>query len=268
MKIKNSFHLDYIKEEHSRRSQANPHYSLRAFARDLGVSPSWLSDFMLEKKGMSEHTAVRIGRTLGMTPSEEKVFLLSAKARHARSPGERAAAQKELNSFKRTKTFSMKPDDFLKTGTWYHQAILELTELESFTHHELEIAERLRLPLPTIRRALADLQEAGLLEFQNGKMKACYPETESTQDIPSVAIRKYHEQILQKGVKALHEQAFDQREYGSATFAFDASRIKEAKAVLRNFQKRFSDEFYKNSENKDSVYQFSFQFFRVDQKRK
>lgn len=268
MQINNSFHLKYIKDEYARRTQANPHYSLRAFARDLGVSPSWLSDFMLEKKGMSDRTAIRMALVLGLTPSEEKVFLLSAKARHARSPIERATAQKELNSYKRTKTFSMRPNDFLKTGTWYHQAILELTELENFTHHEFEIAERLRLPLPTIRRALSDLHEAGLLEFQNGRMKACFPETESTQDIPTTAIRKYHEQILQKGVKALHEQAVHQREYGSATFAFDASRIEEAKAVLRSFQKRFSEEFYKNSENKDSVYQFSFQFFRVDQKRK
>ena len=196
------------------------------------------------------------------------MFLLNTKASHSRSPRERSEARKELSDLKTKKTYSMRPNDFSKTGTWYHQAILELTELESFSHHEFEIAERLRLPLQTVRRALGDLQEAGLLEIQNGRMHANFPETESTQDIPSMAIRKYHEQMLQKGVQALHEQHVQQREYGSATFAFDASRIEQAKAALRDFQKKFSDEFYTNSENKNSVYQYSFQFYRIDQERK
>ncbi len=268
MKIKGSFHIDYIKDEYARRTHQNPHYSLRAFARDLEVSPSWLSDFMVGKKGISEGAALRICRKLGLTVSEEKIFCLSAKAKHSRSPQERETAAKELNNMKRSSAFAMKPKDFIKTGAWYHQAILELTELDDFSHHEFEIVERLRLPLAAIRRALTDLQEEGLLEIKNGKMRAMFLETESTMDIPSVAVRKYHEQILQKGISALHEQAVQQREYGSATFAFDVSRVEEAKAVLRKFQKDFSNEFYISSENKDSVYQFSFQFFRMDQKRK
>ncbi len=268
MSTENAFHFRYIKDEFTRRSQANPHYSLRAFARDLDVSPSWLSDFMLEKKGLSPAAAKRLVSVLSFTNSEAKVFLLSASAHHARSPKDREAARKQLASLKKNKAFTMKPNDFIKTGTWYHQAILELTEVEDFGHHELEIAERLRLPLPTIRRALQELQEAGLLMIEHGKMKSCFPETESTADFPSAAIRKFHEQVIQKSLKALHEQAVQDREYGSATFAFEASRINEAKQALREFQKKFSDEFYTNSKNKDSIYQFSLQFFRLDTKRK
>jgi uncharacterized protein (TIGR02147 family) len=268
MSTNNAFHVQYITEEYNRRSQANPHYSLRSFARDLDVAVSWLSDFLSGKKGLALPTAERFITTLGLSPSEAKLFLLSTKAYHSRSAKDREEALKELKALKKSDSYKMRPNDFVLTGTWYHQAILELTELEEFSHHEFEIAERLRLPLATIRRALQELQNAGMLEIKNGKMKALFPETESSADLPSAAIRKYHEQILQKSLKALHEQPLDQREYNSVTFAFDAGRVVEAKKALRKFHKQFTDEFYSNSKNKDSVYQLSLQFFRIDQKRK
>lgn len=268
MSTNKAFHIQSLADEYNRRSQANPHYSLRSFARDLDVAVSWLSDFLAEKKGLSAETAERLAATLGLSPTESKLFLLSTKAYHSRSTTERAEAMKELKALKKSDAYKMRPQDFASIGTWYHQAILELTELEEFNHHEFEIAERLRLPLQTIRRALQELQDAGVLEIKNGKMKAQFPETESSADLPSAAIRKYHEQILQKGLKALHEQPIDQREYTSVTFAFEADRVVEAKKALRKFHKQFTDEFYSNSKNKDSVYQLSFQFFRIDQKRK
>jgi len=260
------FHFTYIAEEYARRCQANPHYSLRAFARDLDVTPSWLSDFLSEKKGLSPLAAERFVTLLGFSNSEAKLFILSVKAHHSRSAKAREDAQKELATLKKSSSFKMMSKDFSLTGTWYHQAVLELTEVEGFSHQETEIAERLKLPLATIKRALVQLQEAGLLEIKNGKMKSCYPETESTIDLPSVAIRKYHEQIIQKGLTALNEQSVHQREYASTTFAFDASRTAEAKKALRKFQKEFADEFYTKSKNKNSVYQLSLQFFRIDQK--
>jgi uncharacterized protein (TIGR02147 family) len=221
-----------------------------------------------EKKGLSPSAAERFVPLLGFSTSEAKLFILSVKAHHSRSAKAREVAQKELATFKKISSFKMKPKDFSSTGTWYHQAILELTEVESFTHQDSEIAERLRLPLPTIKRALIQLQEAGLLEIKNGKMKSCFPETESTMDMPSVAIRKYHEQIIQKSLTALHEQPVHQREYSSATFAFEANRAAEAKKFLRKFQKGFAEDFYTNSKNKNCIYQLSLQFFRIDQNGK
>ncbi|MEK2690855.1 TIGR02147 family protein [Bdellovibrio sp. GT3] len=267
MKLDQSFHYKYLADEFARRSNANPHYSLRSFARDLEVTPSWLSDFLSNKKGMAPKTAERLSVLLGMALTESRVFILSSKAFHSRSEKDRKAATLELASFKQTKSYKMRPKDFSATGTWYHQAILELTEVEGFSHHEYELMERLRLPQATIRRAIQDLIAAELLKIEDGKMKPCFPETESTMDISSIAIRNFHEQVLNKGIKALHEQTVTHREFGSTTFAFDDSKIDEAKKALRKFQKQFADDFYTKSANKNSVYQFSVQFFRIDRKK-
>lgn len=262
------FHLQYLTAEYTKRMQKNPHYSLRSFARDLDVPVSWLSEFLNSKKGMSLETAQKLCKSLFLSPSETNMFILSVRANHSRRLEDRKAARAELKAYKVVDTFKMKPADFTETGAWYHQTILELTEVEDFEHTEIDIARRLRLPLPTIKRALQALQGAGLLKIENGKMKASFAETESPMDTPSLAMRKYQEQILQKGATALHEQPLDTREFISVTFAFDSDRIKHAKKSLREFHKRFTDEFYTKSDHKNSVYQLSIQFFRMDQRGK
>lgn len=261
-----NFHLNYLSTEFAKRIQRNPHYSLRSFARDLGVPPSWLSEFLNAKKGMSLTTAEKICRSLNLSLSETELFLLGVRAAHARNPKDRAEAAVLLKKYKKTEAFNMKPADFIEIDSWYHQSILELTEVEDFAHTENDIAQRLRLPAPTVKRAVASLQKFGLLKIKDGRMLATYPETESSLDTPSLAMRKYQEQILQKGANALHEQPNHMREFMSVTFAFEAERIAEAKKALRQFQKQFSSEFYNKSERKNSVYQFSLQFFRMDQK--
>lgn len=248
--------------------QKNPHYSLRSFARDLDVPASWLSEFLSSKKGMSVRTAQKLCKNMALSPSDADLFILSVRANHSRRPADRKAACAEIKEYKVIEAFKMKPHDFIEIGAWYHQAILELTEVEDFEHTEIDIARRLRLPLPTIKRALQSLQEAGLLLVEDGKMTASFSETQSPMDTPSLAMRKYQEQILQKGAMALHEQHLDEREFVSMTFAFDSARIQEAKKSLRKFYKQFADEFYTKSDHKDSVYQLSFQFFRMDHRGK
>ena len=51
----------YLQEELALRKARRPQYSLRAFARDLGMSPSALSEFLAGQQGMSKDRAVGIG---------------------------------------------------------------------------------------------------------------------------------------------------------------------------------------------------------------
>lgn len=52
------------------RSAANHNYSLRAYARDLGVSPGFLSDILRGKKHLSQENAKSIFTTLGFSDVE------------------------------------------------------------------------------------------------------------------------------------------------------------------------------------------------------
>lgn len=261
------FHISYIANEFRLRMHRNPQYSLRSFARDLGVGAAWLSEFLNHRKGISEPKAMAICQALGLSQQEQSLFVLSVKALYSRSRLDREKAKRELRLFKSAPAFKMKEADFIEIGSWYHQAILELTEVNDFSHSVPDAAKRLGLPVGTVERAIEELISQGQLKISESKWVAVYPETQSTSDRPSQGIKEYHTQILDKAKLALSEQRVSEREFTTATFAFDADRIEAAKRAIRKFQKEFLDEFYSPDSTKDSVYQISMQLFRLDKKQ-
>ena len=97
MSKKQLFHLQYLTTEYIQRMQKNPHYSLRSFARDLGVPASWLSEFLSSKKGMSLENAKKICQALSLSPTDSDQFTLSVRAHHSRSPQDRKTARSEMS---------------------------------------------------------------------------------------------------------------------------------------------------------------------------
>ena len=75
--IADPLHIHIIKEEFSKRVTRNSSYSLRAFARDLGVSPASLSCFLNQKKGISEKKATDIAGRLDLNLSKKEQFIIS-----------------------------------------------------------------------------------------------------------------------------------------------------------------------------------------------
>ncbi len=261
-------HIHILSRELDSRVSKNPQYSLRSFARNLGVAPSWISDVLNGKKGISVNKASDLCRTLGFTRQETEVFVLSVQAAHARRISDRDLAQTRLNNL--SKEFGIavkiKQDDLALAGSWYHQAILELTELEEFDHTEAWLAKKLNLSPKLISSAIQRLVTIGWLKIQDGKMQPQSEITESSFDIPSQAIKNYHREILEKAQVSLSEDAVDEREFLSMTLGFDSRRMQEAKEDIRKFQAAFAEKYFKD-EKKDSVHQLSVQFFRVDKKK-
>jgi transcriptional regulator with XRE-family HTH domain len=55
-----------LSDELARRRQRNPHYSLRAFARDLGTDHATLSQILRERRPLSSRMITALGRRLGI----------------------------------------------------------------------------------------------------------------------------------------------------------------------------------------------------------
>ena len=263
------YHIQYLHTELERRVAKNPQYSLRSFARDLSITSSWLSEVLSGKKGMSLEKAESLCFGSGLSSVESKLFQLSVRAAHSRSPKDRKSALMELKKFKvgRSSLQRMKNEDFQPLSDWYYLALLELTELPECQHSEAWFAKKLKLPERLIKSALAKLIEKRHLEIKNGRYVATYTESSTLFDVPSDSIKKYHQQMMTVASQALHEQSVQQRDFLNMTLAFDATRTEEAQKVLRKFQQDFAKQFYpESSDNKNSVYQLSIQFFRLDTK--
>lgn len=109
--------------------------------------------------------------------------------------------------------------------------------------------------------ALQTLQKLNLISWdKNQKMYTCKIASFSTaNDISSEAIRKHHHQMIERASEALIEESVENREFTSATFAFDKKDLPEVKQLIRSFRDRM-EKLYANDKAKD-IYQLNVQFF-------
>lgn len=261
-----SDHLQILHQELIHRRERNPAYSLRSFGRDLGISPSALSGLLHGKKGLSAEKADWLAKKMGLNPMERELFLLSVRASHARKVRERKEAKSELAGLKATRKID--PSEIAMAQSWVCQAFLELTELEECEHEAEWFAKRLGLSSIEAKSILSRLLKLGWLEKKEGRYAAKWSSTISSSEVPSAAIRGYHRQILAKADLSLINQEVREREFQSTTFAFDRDCMEDAKKAIREFQQKFSHQFYSASKRKNCVYQLSIQFFRLDQEEK
>jgi uncharacterized protein (TIGR02147 family) len=260
-----SDYRNILKEELESRFQRNSHYSLRAFARDLGVSPARLSDSLAGRAGFSTTVADQIAKKLGFGKEEREYFCTLVEMNHARSKSQRAAAAEKLQSLKSNVSSDYQQvqiDSFKVISDWHHFAILELTAIDGFKSEAQWIADQLEISVFSVEQAIERLIRLDLLEKKKDVLVATEARTASPSGIPSDAIKKFHTQVLEKAMNAIQVQGVDERDFSTTFMSIDRSRIPEAKEKIKKFRREFSQEFA-NSSKKENVYCFSTQFFNL-----
>lgn len=260
-------HRDYrafLKQELEVRCKRNPRYSLRCFARDLGLSSSRLSEVMTGKSGISRERAKAIGILVGLENSRLDLFCDLVEAQHARSTIKRELAKKRLLKYEAPHHTELQIDTFRVISDWYHYAILELTYLPGFESTSSWISSSLGISPTEARLAVERLLRLNLLIKENGKLRAREDFTTSTDGVPSDAIRKFHKQLLDKALAAIEGQPTHVRNFSSVILAFDSNKYDEAVDRLKKFRRQFNHEF-SATKAADGVYCLGIQFFRLSE---
>lgn len=236
-----------LKDELSRRAQRNPAYSLRAFARDLGVSHTYLSLVMHGKRTLSLRQAYQMAGPLGV-PAES---LAKAPTKKPKKQLKEKAVQLEI-------------DQFQFVSHWYHIAILDLTLVKDFKSEISWIAKQLAISEKQAGTAVARLERLGLLKFENGRWAKTSEELYVPGTIPVTAIRQYHDQMIRKGLKTLkskEETSHKKRDITGTTMAIDPTRIPLAKRRIQRFRKELMR--FLSQGERTSLYQLNVQLFEL-----
>lgn len=265
--------LDYrhiLKQAFEQRTRSNPHYSLRAFSRDLKVAPSQMSGIMKGTLGLSRSSALVVGKSLGMTKREVEAFVDLVDARHARSRASKKLAKirvrQRFKGLKEKGPSLISLDQFKFVSDWYHLAILELSYLKNFSPDILWIARKLGISTATVGAALERLSRLGLIVNKGKIWKPTEDWSVVDGDCPSTAIRAFHSQLLKKAEASLALQNLEDREVNSTVMAIRKTKIDEAKVLLRKFHEDFCltvGEMESLKYEKDEVYCLSTAFFSL-----
>lgn len=255
---------EILQTEFDRRKFANSAYSLRAFARDLGLSAPRLSQIMTKKSALSLENATEVASKLKLPEDKRKWFCASAGAASARSAKEKAEFNKRITEYKReTKKFGEIQLEYFKViADWFHFAILELTYHKEFVNSEAWIAQQLGITKVETQVAIDRMKKLGLITEKDGKLIDTFKFLATPSDVPSTALRQFHTQLMKKAIEALHEQDVLNREISSNIFSISKEKLPEFKDKIRDFR-RDVERFASEATEKDAVYCLGIQFHEL-----
>ncbi len=140
-----------LKSTYQKRSSLNPLYSQNAFARDLGVSRTALSQFLSEKRNLSTVNLKRVAQALYLPETQVK----QAGGESGPIPG---ATQLNI-------------DQFALISEWYHFAILNLIEIQNIKSAR-DITKCFEIKPDEAKQALDRLLKMKLIKKVKGNLKS------------------------------------------------------------------------------------------------
>jgi uncharacterized protein (TIGR02147 family) len=230
-------HLSY-------RKRQNPRYSLRSFAKNLGMSPGQLSSLINGKKALTLKQAAKIIEKLDLDEdsSTEIIKDLVPDWKEA-SPEVRTLAE----------------DEMAVVSQWYYFAILSLGKIKNNRATGEWIGRKLAIQPVIASEALKTLVRMNLIRLEGSGFRQTGVELTTKTDIPSAIIRGYHRQKLRMAEEKLETVQVSERSFASITFAANPHKLTEATKQIERFLRRISRTL--EDDRATEVYTFATQLF-------
>ncbi len=254
-----------LQDELIKRTNTNPAYSLRAFARALEVDFSTLAKIIKGHRKIGKKTILKLGTKLGLNPKEVQHFIDQANS-YKKGPSDSSLKEDQvLNNYQQ-----LTLDSFQIISDWYHYAILELMRVDGFKTDQKWIAKVLGLTASQVNVAIERLQRIGILEItpkgqwmdrSGGKC------TTLGNEFTAGAFKNLQKHVLEKALTALEHVSLEKRDQTSMTFAIDTEKMKEAKKMITRFRRELSA-FLSRGKKRNEVYNLSISLYPLSHIKK
>lgn len=228
-----------LRFEFAERTEKNERYSLRAFARDLGVSHTLLSLVMNGHRSPSQAFIDRISERVGV---------------------------KKLRRTRRPQELSL--DQFALISEWQHYAILSLLEVADTKLEPRYLAQRLGISIVLAKMSIQRLIDLKIIEQDaDGRWRQRSGPMLVNNSKSTEHTRKFQRQLLQKAGQSLDFDSPDLRDFSSTTFAMNPRHVSYALERIRAFRRQLSTELESFGEPEE-VYNLTVQIFPTTRRRK
>ena len=263
---------EWLRQILESRRRTNPRYSLRAFARDLDLSPSRLSQILQGRQGLSPQSCEALVPKLGLDAELQSYFSLLVQAQDARSKAERQRALEKISQVKLSAPYIVLSEErFRFISDWQHLAILELLASPHAESSFSWISSRLGISEEHARAAVDRLFVLQLLTLEDKKWIPTSKQLSTSADVPSKAIRRFNSQILKMAEASLETQDPLMRDISTLVVGISEEQLPELKALLVNFRRSFYADAVagrKRAKSKDrKVYALNLSFFSLEKQQ-
>lgn len=241
-----------LQTELARRCSANARYSLRAFAADVGVDHSTLSQLLRDRRPLTERTIRLIGKRLKLSEQVVDAFV-SREQLVDEAPSTTTAQLRQLTG-----------DAASIVTDLSHYTILELVRLKEFKQDSRWIARALGLSVDEVNMSLSRLLRLGMLTMNSdGRWVDRSGDASATLDgFAMVAVHQLIQRVDTLRSRAMARVPPSLRDHSSSTFALDTSKLPTVIEMIRKFRLKLTG-FLGNGGSADDVYQLEISFFPV-----
>lgn len=231
----------------------NPRFSLRSFAKQLGVDHSTLSQVLKGRRQLSARALEAIGKRMGL--SEEALRAYAQSFRRKKNSN---------NQPESIRTFQFDLDTFQLLSVWHHYAILELIQVQGFQADSRWIANTLGIAVADVNIALQRLLRLGLLEMSGpGRWRDKSGDAEfHSAALTEAARNQISQEIHEFAVEAIRRVPSQYRGHRQMMIAVDSRRLSRLKVLTDEFMKELRS-LVSEDGTKDDVYQVEISFFPV-----
>jgi uncharacterized protein (TIGR02147 family) len=248
----------FLQEQLEERCRVNSQYSLRSFARSLGIGSSDLSKLIRLRRQLSDASLVKLANKLRLDPEVTELYRASLR-KSQNTKQKRAGAIKAPENFREVSL-----DAFRIVGDWYHFAILELMKVRGFRSESRWIARRLGLTTSEVNIAIQRLQQCGFLEIKpDGTWVDHAGSTSSiSATYADVAARRQQRQILEKAIYAVENIPMPHASQSSMLMAINKANLPAAREMIKDFRRKLCA-LLEEGTYKDDIYYLTVGLFPI-----
>ncbi len=261
----------FLKSVLAEKKRANPSYSMRAFAQQIGLGQSAVSQVLAGKKNLSLEMGNKIAGKLGLNDSESEYFRTLIQIETTKDQDLKRsllARAQALNPQREVRELSV--DFFTAIADWYHLAIKNMTLLKNFAFTPESIAKRLgisKLEAETAIERLLRLEQIEADPEKAGRYRKVANYTVTRSAVPNEALRRFHRQTLTKAIDSLETQTPKEKFIGSETFAVDKEQLPKAFEYAEEFLQKMAS-LAEEARAPTDVYHAGVQFFNLTEGKK
>ena len=263
-------HIRLLHEELERRSRLNPQYSLRSFAKQLGLDPSLLSKSLKLQRKLSPENAKKILNRCQFNLNDKKLFWQSfLQERHEEFSfyDEDSGKLRDLSS--PIQENLIQHDAFHLISEPHHYVLAELVRTKNFRSDIKWISKQLQLPILETEASLHRLVRVGILTKEGTQyVRTRGRFTTADKSTTDSALKRHQRKLLDASAEALDKVPLEARTHQGMTIAIDPKKIPIAQKMIQDFLNQLSSVL--ETGNLEEVYQMSFSLFPAnsDQARK
>lgn len=258
-------HREYLKSELVRRIQRRPHYSLRAFARDLELSPSTLSDFLNNKLSISEERIRQLSKKIALKETHQEHWIDLIRMKFAKDKAHINLAKIRVKERLEKNGGKLSLHRFKTLTTWYYLCIYHLIQMNPKFQDPLACAKALGITTSEVKTAIQSLLEVGILEKEGSTLLTKEDFVLVGENTPSEHIRQFHSQYISRALDSVESQTMATRELSTCLMTVRKNDIEKIRKDIQDFADKMVSKYTQHSDA-DELYCLTTQLFSLTKK--